>query len=103
MLVFYSEMLFDPAQPRDLLRPEGTGLGRALAAAGLAYQAYDFSQATFLLMQRKHRLAQEMRGDFEAEGAHFLYHFLIAESDGGEATYDPAAANLCRYLYQIGR
>ncbi len=103
ILAFYSEMVFDSAQPRDCLRPEGTGLAKALATTGLGYQAYDFSQAAFLLMQKKNRLAREMRDQFEAEGTLFLYDFLIAESDAGETAYDPGTATAARYFYRIWR
>ncbi|MBE0699439.1 MAG: class I SAM-dependent methyltransferase [Anaerolineaceae bacterium] len=101
MLIFYTEMIFDPAQSRDILLPGGTGLAKALDSVGLRWRTWDFSQATVTLMRRKRILAQEMRGEFEAEGSLFLYDHLYMESFEGDHAYDPADANLCRYLYEV--
>jgi SAM-dependent methyltransferase len=101
MLIFYTEMIFDPAQTRDILLPGGSGLAKALDAVGLPYRTWDFSQATFSLIRRKRILAQEMRPEFEAEGTLFLYDHLYMESSEGDEAYDPATANLCRYLYEV--
>lgn len=101
MLVYYLTLLFDPTQTRTSLQPDNTDLARALQQVGLAYRTWDFSEPTFHLMRRKHRLAQAMRAEFEAEGTLFLYNHLIAELDGGTAPYDPHTTNLSRYLYLV--
>jgi SAM-dependent methyltransferase len=101
LMAFYSAMLFDPALPRETLLPDGTDLARALQQVGLPYRAWDFSEPTFHLMRAKHRLAQTMRAEFEAEGTLFLYNHLMAEADGGTEPYDPRTANMTRYLYQV--
>jgi SAM-dependent methyltransferase len=103
ILVFYSEMCFDPHQPRTCLLPDGTSLARALQAAGLAYTTWDFSAATLDLLRRKRQLAEEMRPLFEQEGSLFLLNHLLAESDDGNAPYDPNTCYLARYLYRIDR
>lgn len=101
MLVFYTEMVFDPAAPRDALLPGGSGLARAAEAAGLCWRAWDFSAPTLQLMQRKRRLAEAMRADFEAEGTLFLLNHLLAESFSGDEPYHPSTTPLSRYLYEI--
>jgi ubiquinone/menaquinone biosynthesis C-methylase UbiE len=100
MLIYYTEMIFDPAQPRDVLQPCGTTLAKALEAVGLPYRTWDFSAATHALLQRKRQLALEMQPEFEAEGTLFLHNHLMIESSAGSEAYDPAAASLCRYLYE---
>jgi 2-polyprenyl-3-methyl-5-hydroxy-6-metoxy-1,4-benzoquinol methylase len=101
MLIFYTEMVFDPSQPRDRLLPGGTTLARALESVALPYRTWDFSASTHALLQRKRSLALEMQPEFPAEGTLFLYDHLINESSDGAAAYDPATANVCRYLYEV--
>lgn len=101
MLVFYSEMIFDPSASRAALRPDGSALAKAADAAGLHWQAWEFSSATLRLMQRKRRLAEAMRADFEAEGTLFLHKHLMDESLPGDEPYDPSTAPLSRFLYEI--
>jgi 2-polyprenyl-3-methyl-5-hydroxy-6-metoxy-1,4-benzoquinol methylase len=101
MLIFYTEMVFDPAQPRDLLTPTGTTLAKALDRVALPYRTWDFSASTLGLMQRKHKLALEMQPEFAAENTLFLFDHLLMESSDSDSAYDPATANLCRYLYEV--
>ena len=101
MLVYYSYFTFHPAEPRERLTSGGNPLGQALAEMGLAYQSWDFSEATFHLMRRKHHLALEMASDFEAEGNGVLLAFLLDESDPGESPFDPSSNPYSRYLYRI--
>jgi SAM-dependent methyltransferase len=102
MLIFYLSMLFDPAQPRELLQPDHNDMARVLNQVGLPYRTIDLTEPTFHLMRRKHSLAQSMRPEFEAEGTLFLYDHLIAESDSGSTPFDPQTVMLSRYLYEIG-
>ncbi len=101
MLIFYSSFVFQPGDSRSQLTPWGNPLGRALADMGLTYQSWDFSEATFHLMRRKHRLALGMADDFRAEGNSVLLEFLLAESDSGEGPFDPQLNPYSRYLYRI--
>lgn len=101
MLIYYSSFCFDPAQSREILRPHGTDLARALTNAALPYRTWDFTRSTFDLMRRKHRLARAMRAEFEAEGTLFLYEHLLAESDSGSSPFDPQTVNITRYLYEV--
>lgn len=101
MLIYFTELLFDTIQSRDILTPVGTGLGKALTACKLPYITWDFSEATFRLMQNKRKLAENMREEFEKEGTLFLYTHLVSESFGGEEKYSPETANICRYLYRV--
>ena len=103
MLIFYSAFCFDPAQSRDTLLPDGTDLACALRQVGLTYTTWDFTEATFHLMRRKYQLAETMRAEFEAEGSLFLYDHLIAESDRGDAPFDPRTNPITRYLYEVTR
>jgi SAM-dependent methyltransferase len=101
MLVFYSHFAFQPGEPRERLTPGGNALGQALAEVGLSYQTWDFSEATFYLMRRKHRLALEMTADFETEGSQVLLEFLLSESDAGDEPFDARTNPYSRYLYRI--
>jgi 2-polyprenyl-3-methyl-5-hydroxy-6-metoxy-1,4-benzoquinol methylase len=101
MLIYWMEMVWDPAASRSVLEADHTTLAKALQRAGLPYRTWDFSAATYALMQRKHQLAQAMAADFAAEGRPFLFEHLVAESESNPAPFDPARANLSRYLYQV--
>jgi 2-polyprenyl-3-methyl-5-hydroxy-6-metoxy-1,4-benzoquinol methylase len=105
MAIFYLNMLWglppDHPDPRATLRPEGTPLGEALARAGLRYTARDFSAATYAHMQAKHRLGQAMRAEFAAEGRPWLADYILAESEAGDAPFDPDTTYLSRYLYHV--
>jgi hypothetical protein len=94
-------MVWGPAASRSVLEADHTTLAKALQRAGLPYRTWDFSAATYALMQRKHQLAQAMAADFAAEGRPFLFEHLVAESESNPAPFDPARANLSRYLYQV--
>ena len=103
LLVYYMNMIFDPAQNRDVLTPEGSDLGRAARALGLHFRTWDFTEPTFQLMRRKYALANAMRAEFSAEGTLFLHEHLAAESLQGEEPFDPGSTHLSRYLYEITR
>ena len=101
MLLFYSYFAFRP-EDRVQLAPDQNPLGRALARLGWRYQTWDFSEATFVMMRRKRRLAVEMKAEFEAEGSQEMAEFVLTESDSGESPYDPASNVYSRYLYRVG-
>jgi SAM-dependent methyltransferase len=100
MLVFYSCFAFQPEE-RNQLAPDQNPLGQALEHLGLSYETWDFSEAMFYMMQRKHRLAVEMKAEFEAEGSLELVNFPLSESEAGEGPYDPSCSVYSRYLYRI--
>jgi ubiquinone/menaquinone biosynthesis C-methylase UbiE len=100
MLIFWIEMVWGPSASRTVLQADHTTLAEALRRAGLAFQTWDFSAATYAMMQRKRVLAEAFRTDFEAEGRLFLYDLLVMESESNTTPYDPETAMLGRYLVQ---
>jgi ubiquinone/menaquinone biosynthesis C-methylase UbiE len=77
MLVFYTHALWgNPAAPRSDLLPENTPLGRALSHLGLRFNSRDFSAQTHDHLQKKYRLGQQMRAEFEAEANSLLSALL---------------------------
>jgi hypothetical protein len=101
MLVYYSEILWNEADDRGRLLPEGTPLGRALGRHNLAFQTWDFTQAEL----ERSRLAQEaalnLRAQYEAEGNGFIYENRIQEAEGNQRFI--AAGRMSRYLYHVRR
>jgi len=79
----------------------GEDLAAPLAANGLAYTREDFSREHYEHLQRKHRVAQDLRAAFEAEGNGFIWQNLMTESIADERPYDPDRLPFGRYLYLI--
>ena len=103
MGIFYSTAIWDVGDDRARLRPERSPLGEALTRAGLKFSAQDFSRETHQHMQRKHRIGKALRPAFEAEGRLGLYEYILAESDPGDAPFDPGTRAIVRYLYRVER
>ncbi len=101
MGIFYSTFIWDVNNDRARLAAACTPLGEALARVGLSFQTWDFSAATHAHMQRKHRIGAALRDDFAAEGSLALYDYILAESDGGDAPFDPETCTITRYLYRV--
>ena len=101
MGIFYSTAIWDVGSDRAQLQPTATPLGRALRRVGLRFSTLDFSRETHEHLQRKHRIGLAMRPVFEAEGSLALYDYILAESNGGEAPFDPANCAITRYLYRV--
>lgn len=105
-IFFGKEMEKTVGDLKKLLKPGGTmavycdeKLGAALAANGLGYDAYDRSRDLYVHLRLKHRVAQELREAFEAEGNGFIVENLLIESLDSEASYDPKEWDVNRYLY----
>jgi len=94
MGIFYSTAVWD-------VDGERTPLGEALTRVGLAFTTQDFSRETHDHLQRKHQIGVALRPAFEAEGRLGLYDYILAESDGGDAPFDPLTCAITRYLYRV--
>jgi SAM-dependent methyltransferase len=101
LAVFYSQYIWDAPDGRNSFCPKNTILAAALKAKSLPFQTWNFTEQTYLHLQRKHRLGKEMRPEFEAEGTLPLYENIIAESESSETSYDPDTCIFARYLYHI--
>ena len=103
MALFYAHgwVPWEPldAFPRDSIRPDRTPLALALQAHGLAYQAWDYTQADYAHAQRKQRIAEDLRDAFEAEGNLFLYENHHGEALGVQRAIEAGAH--ARYLYHV--
>lgn len=101
MGIFYSTAIWDVGGERARLQPEHTPLGEALKRAGLPFTTRDFSRETHRHLQRKHQIGKALRPAFEAEGQLGLYDYILAESDSGDAPFDPQTCAITRYLYRV--
>ena len=101
MGIFYSTAIWDVGGERARLQPERTPLGEALTRVGLPFRAWDFSRETHQHLQRKHQIGKALRPAFEAEGQLGLYDYILAESDSGDAPFDPQTCAITRYLYRV--
>jgi SAM-dependent methyltransferase len=101
MGIFYSTAVWDVGGDRARLEADRTPLAEALTRVGLAYRTWDYSAATALHLQRKHVLGLALHDDFAAEGHLALYDYILAESDGGSAPFDPSTCTITRYLYRV--
>lgn len=101
MGIFYSTAVWDVGGERARLQPERTPLGEALTRVGLPFSTWDFSRETHQHLQRKHRIGAALRPAFETEGRLGLYDYILAESDAGDAPFDPQTCSITRYLYRV--
>jgi SAM-dependent methyltransferase len=94
----------DPSTPiavfrRETLPPERTPLGEALRYHGLPFRTWDLTADDYRHAQRKKRIAEELRAEFEAEGHLFLYENRHGEAEGVMAAIEAGAH--ARYLYHV--
>jgi SAM-dependent methyltransferase len=101
LAVFYSQYIWDAPDGRNSLKPGNTVLAAALKAKSLPFRTWDFTEQTYHHLQRKHRLGNDMRPEFEAEGTLALHENIMAESESSDAPYDPTSCIFARYLYHI--
>ncbi len=100
MGIFYSDVL-TPMDSPDLLNPEQTKLGRALAANGLEFTSLDLNASNQAFWQRSVDVARELQPAFIAEGNKDLCEGRIVE---GRAIIGLVkAGRMCRYLYHVRR
>ena len=80
-----------------------TELTRAFVANQLDYRVFDFSRENYELMQRKHRVAESLREEYERERNGVLYETVHQQSIHNSEPYDPDGSWVTRYLYLVGR
>lgn len=80
MGLFWETWIRPERQPREMLEPGGTGLGRVLAELGWTYETLDFSTANDALWKRMRRELADLRSAFETEGNAFLYESVLSQT-----------------------
>ncbi len=83
--------------PAESLPAEKTPLADALRANGLAFQAWDLTTQEYALAQRRKQVLPELRPQFEAEGALFIYDNRMGDADGVSQAIEEGLH--ARYLY----
>lgn len=86
-----------PPFPRESLQADKTPMAARLRRLGLAFQAWDLTEAHYQHALRRQAALADLRADFEAEGNQFLYQNRLDEANGERAIL--AAGLACRYLY----
>jgi cyclopropane fatty-acyl-phospholipid synthase-like methyltransferase len=86
--------------PKDKLPPGKTPLADALAANHLTFQTWDLTARDYELALRRKAVLEELKPQFEAEGALFIYENRHGDAEGiSRAIADGLQA---RYFYQVG-
>jgi ubiquinone/menaquinone biosynthesis C-methylase UbiE len=88
MAIFYLDM-------------NGENLMAPIEENGMSYAVCDVSRENYEHQQLKHKIADELRTAFEAEGNEFIWKNLMAESIASSEPYSPAGHKTRRYLYLI--
>ncbi len=79
--------------------PDRTPLAIALKENGLAYRTWDLTRQDYELAQRRKQVLAELKPQFEAEGALFIYENRMGDANGiSQAIEDGLHA---RYLYHV--
>lgn len=68
--------------PRDALPPERTPLAKALMANDLSFRTWDLTRPDYLLAQHRKEVLAELRPQFEAEDALFIYENRMGDAQG---------------------
>ncbi len=72
----------DESQGPETLRPEHTPLAAALGAAGLDFEAWDYTRADLAHMRRRKAVLKDLAAEFAAEGNQFIFENRLGEADG---------------------
>lgn len=89
----------EEAFPKEKLPPERTPLAEALAANALAFQPWDLTLQDYALARRRKEVLTELKPQFEAEGAMFIYNNRMGDAEGiSQAVEESLHA---RYLYHV--
>lgn len=89
----------EEAFPKEKLLADKTPLAEALQANGLVFQTWELTRQDYELAQRRKEVLTELKSQFEAEGAMFIYDNRMGDAQGiSQAIEDGLHA---RYLYHI--
>ena len=83
--------------PRDALPPEKTPLAKALTAHDLSFRTWDLTRQEYLLAQRRKEVLEQLRPQFEAEDALFIYDNRMGDAKGVSQAVEEGLH--ARYLY----
>lgn len=83
----------------EILQPDGTYLAQALQALGFEYRWHDFTAEVREHGPQNHRVAQELKEAFEAEGNTFLYEARMAENHFFKEAAEKK--EIVRYMYVV--
>jgi len=96
MGIFFTQRIFG-TDSIDLLLPEKTHLAQALNKNSLDFKTWNFSDEEANHWQKKVKVLEELKPEFEAEKSHFLYKFRYSEAKAHTQNPDKRA----RYLYHV--
>lgn len=97
MGIFYAQ--YQGTEPSDILKPENTEIGKALAKNGLSFKTIDFSETAHAFWRRELAVAQELREMFEKEGNLDLCEDRIRDSKEQIEHFDNHQQR--RYFYHV--
>lgn len=78
-----------------------TELGVALRSLKIPYEVIDYTKQHYQLMQRKYKVANEMKEQFSQNGMEIYYNCAIGQSVPLDMTYDEFQRLYNRYMYII--
>ena len=84
---------------KESILPDKTPLARALQANGLAYHTQDLTRQDYALAQRRKQVLPELKAQFEAEGALFIYNNRLGDANGVFQAIEEGLH--ARYLYHV--
>ena len=85
--------------PKEKLPPDKTPLAEALLANDLTFRTWDLTSQDYELAQSRKKVLGDLKPQFEAEGAMFLYENRMGDAEGiSQAIEDGLHA---RYLYHV--
>jgi ubiquinone/menaquinone biosynthesis C-methylase UbiE len=83
--------------PREKLAADKTPLAEALAANEMVFKAWKLTQQDYALAQRRKEVLVELREQFQAEGADFIYDNRMSDANGIMQAVEEGLH--ARYLY----
>jgi cyclopropane fatty-acyl-phospholipid synthase-like methyltransferase len=85
--------------PKEKLPPGKTPLAEALFANGLEFQSWDLTRQDYALAQRRKEVLAELKPQFKAEGAMFIYDNRMGDASGTCRAIEEGMH--ARYLYHV--
>jgi cyclopropane fatty-acyl-phospholipid synthase-like methyltransferase len=85
--------------PRETLPPDKTPLAEALRANDLTFRTWDLTRQDYELAQRRIEVLTELKPQFEAEGALFIYENRMGDAKGISQAIEEGLH--ARYLYLV--